>query len=352
MLSRRIECRRKTEEMPKKQILRVNKKEVESTALSYDDLVILFQQYISEYGEPPTSDKCNGKYNLPCISRIKTIVGTVGGTYEEFLYQFGLKHGVIVNGILKSVNEISYEDLKYLYKEYIDQYHKAPTTVECKLENNLPYKSVINLILEQENITHDEFLLEFGYMNNKRKYPFVHIGDIFGRWKVISKADPRKGGHTPMIPYWLCECTCGSKTRREISENALQTGNSKSCGCLQIESIKKLRGTYRKQNFEEWCAENKHQEFLERWDYAKNTKLPSEVSYVSSSKFYFKCPIGKHESSLYALKCVIKMKILKCRFCDSFAQRFIDIRGEDAVEKYWDFEKKQGQPVVVASVFY
>lgn len=338
--------------MPKKQLLRVNKKAIESTELSYDDLVVLFQQYISEYKEPPSCDKCNGKYNLPCISRVKTIVGTVGKTYEEFLYQFGVKHGITVNGVLKSVNKLNYEDLKCLYIEYINKYHKVPTAIDCKLENNLPYRSVINSILKQENMTHDEFLLQFGYMNNNRKYRFIHVGDIYGRWKVLAKAAPRRGGHTPMIPYWLCECTCGSNISREISENALQTGKSKSCGCLQRESIGNLRGTYRKQNFEEWCIKNEHQDFLERWDYEKNKKLPSEVSYISSSKFYFKCPIDKHESSLYALKCVVYMKILRCKFCDSFAQRFIDIKGEDALEKYWDYDKNIDDPWTIAASSY
>ena len=32
--------------------------------------------------------------------------------------------------------------------------------------------------------------------------------------------------------YWLCECDCENKTRKEIAENHLINGNTKSCGCL------------------------------------------------------------------------------------------------------------------------
>lgn len=31
--------------------------------------------------------------------------------------------------------------------------------------------------------------------------------------------------------YWLCECDCGNRTK--VSGAALQSGNTKSCGCLQ-----------------------------------------------------------------------------------------------------------------------
>ena len=33
--------------------------------------------------------------------------------------------------------------------------------------------------------------------------------------------------------YWLCECDCENKTRKEIAENHLINGNTKSCGCLK-----------------------------------------------------------------------------------------------------------------------
>lgn len=338
--------------IPRKQILKAGSKKVDSTELTYEDLEVLFKQYISKYGKPPRAEQYNGKYNLPCVSRIRTIVSSKGIAYETFLNKFGIKHNLLVNGILKSENEIDYSDLKILYAEYIETHNKIPMSKDCQLINNLPHRKIINVILKKEKITYDDFLLIFDRMSGKRKHPPIHIGDTFGRWKVIATAPPRQVGHTQRTSFWLCECTCGSGIRKEISDNSLQTGNSKSCGCLQIESIQKLKGTYRKQNFEQWCISNNHQDFLDRWDYEKNQKLPSEVSYISHNKYYFKCDVGIHESSLYQLSSIVQMKTMRCKFCDSFAQRFINIRGEDALEKYWDYNKNTDDPWTIPGSSY
>lgn len=71
--------------IPRKQILKVGSKKVDSTELTYEDLEVLFKQYISKYGKPPRAEQYNGKYNLPCVSRIRTIVSSKGIAYETFL---------------------------------------------------------------------------------------------------------------------------------------------------------------------------------------------------------------------------------------------------------------------------
>lgn len=49
----------------------------------------------------------------------------------------------------------------------------------------------------------------------------IKIGDVFGQWEVIGQGDK---------PYYSkCRCTCG--TIRDVSNNSLCTGKSKSCGC-------------------------------------------------------------------------------------------------------------------------
>ena len=53
-------------------------------------------------------------------------------------------------------------------------------------------------------------------------------GERFGRLTVIERAPKRLRSVT-----WLCECDCGN-TCEKIGEN-LKTGNTKSCGCLNIE---------------------------------------------------------------------------------------------------------------------
>lgn len=333
--------------MPKIFILKIGDKDVPTSKLTYEDLIDLFQQFIKKENRMPSMLELNVKNNLPSYSKVQKILNDKNMSYKEFCSLLGDNKMLVVNGIYKHPKDITYEDLVSLYREYINKYKIAPTSTESNIENNLPHRSIVNSILKEKGITHDDFLCLFGVMNGKRKYKPVKIGDVFGRWKVIDKGTSRiyksKNGKNTAI-FWLCECTCGSGIKREISENALQNGGSKSCGCLQQESIKKLKGTYRKQNFEEWCIKNNHQDFLSRWDYDKNKVLPSQISYISHEKIYFKCPCGKHKSSLYQLSSLYTMKELRCKYCYSFAQRFIDARGENALEKYWDYDKNDVDP--------
>lgn len=43
-----------------------------------------------------------------------------------------------------------------------------------------------------------------------------------------------------------------------------------------------------KYTFEEWCINNDRLDILDRWDYEKNDKLPSQVAYRTKMKYYFK----------------------------------------------------------------
>lgn len=54
------------------------------------------------------------------------------------------------------------------------------------------------------------------------------IGQQFGRWTVISKADINR-----KFPHWNCRCQCG--TERAVQQANLRNGTSKSCGCLSKE---------------------------------------------------------------------------------------------------------------------
>lgn len=60
------------------------------------------------------------------------------------------------------------------------------------------------------------------------------IGQRFDKLVVIKLADQSWRG----AAFWLCKCDCGEK--KIISGNHLQTGNTKSCGCLHRESASTL----------------------------------------------------------------------------------------------------------------
>lgn len=198
--------------------------------------------------------------------------------------------------------------------------------------------------MQEKGITHNDFLQSLGYRSNKKRYDDLHINDIVGRWKIIGVGKSRKSGKNKNIPYWICQCTCGSEIIREVSDNALKRRESLSCGCIQQESISNLKGTFRKQSFYDWCKFNNHGDFLDRWDYSLNKVNPQNISYCSKEKIYFKCSCGKHKSAAHRLNHVSNMKEFRCKYCDSFAQRFIDTRGENALELYWDYDKNTKDP--------
>lgn len=53
-------------------------------------------------------------------------------------------------------------------------------------------------------------------------------GSKIGRWTVISRCEDRP-------KYWLCKCECG--TTRIVNGGNLRQGQTRSCGCWNIESI-------------------------------------------------------------------------------------------------------------------
>ena len=56
------------------------------------------------------------------------------------------------------------------------------------------------------------------------------IGKRFGRLTVIAESPIRKN----KAVCWVCKCDCGNITQ-PIKSSTLRNGESKSCGCLQVE---------------------------------------------------------------------------------------------------------------------
>ena len=94
-------------------------------------------------------------------------------------------------------------------------------------------------------------------------------------------------------------------------------------------------------SFEQWCVENNRQDVLERWDYELNSCLPSEITFGTNKKYYFKCPKELHKSELKSIGKFTSGQegSLDCKACNSFAQWGIDNLGDDFLEKYWDYDK-------------
>ena len=63
----------------------------------------------------------------------------------------------------------------------------------------------------------------------KIKIPGIGIDFRVGMLTVVSATEQRKNGYT----IWECRCDCGKDTA--VGQTLLQTGKTKSCGCLQHE---------------------------------------------------------------------------------------------------------------------
>ena len=75
--------------MAQAKLLDVAGRQVLTTEVTYDDLVILYKQYIEKYGEVPIFSKCDAKHNMPQGRIINRVIAEKGITYNDFLLQFG-----------------------------------------------------------------------------------------------------------------------------------------------------------------------------------------------------------------------------------------------------------------------
>jgi hypothetical protein len=58
-------------------------------------------------------------------------------------------------------------------------------------------------------------------------------GQTFGRLTVIKRV-PSPDKLSGRSTWWLCSCKCGK--RLEVRRQSLVTGNTKSCGCLRVQT--------------------------------------------------------------------------------------------------------------------
>lgn len=64
----------------------------------------------------------------------------------------------------------------------------------------------------------------------------VKVGEIYGRLKTLGLQERRPvGNQGQMATYFLCQCECGSDPKW-IGRLNLKNGDTKSCGCLDLES--------------------------------------------------------------------------------------------------------------------
>lgn len=90
-----------------------------------------------------------------------------------------------------------------------------------------------------------------------------------------------------------------------------------------------------KYSFAEWCRDNNHQDWLDRWDYELNEVGPDDVAYKSDKNCWFKCDRHIHDSECHPLYNIVHWKTCNlCSKCLSFGQWLIDNFGDDAINLY------------------
>lgn len=152
--------------------LLVGDKYVNTTDVTYDDLVILYNQYIEKYGEVPIFSKCDMKHNMPQGRIINRVIAEKGITYNDFLLQFG------------KVSHVRTESKDYdlyvkRFKKISDRVGHA--LVQKELFNNeygLPNPTWFVKYCPDKNVkTYDDFVLWCGYESNKLKKDDDIIGE-------------------------------------------------------------------------------------------------------------------------------------------------------------------------------
>lgn len=63
-------------------------------------------------------------------------------------------------------------------------------------------------------------------------------GQRFGRLVALERLEKKRGSSF----LWRCQCDCGNTV--ETSANSLLSGNTRSCGCLRVEAIKRTNAKY------------------------------------------------------------------------------------------------------------
>jgi len=163
---------------------------------------------------------------------------------------------------------------------------------------------------------------------------FIDIaGQRFGRLTVlrISHVDKRYGS------YWVCQCDCGKENI--VRGTKLNSGHTKSCGCLHVESATKIltrHGRHNSLEYNSWrnmrarCSDPKNKNaslylekgirVCERWntfenffaDMGERPSLNHSIELKDNSKGYEPCNCIWATSLEQARnKCTVKLSVVK-----------------------------------------
>jgi hypothetical protein len=127
----------------------------------------------------------------------------------------------------------------------------------------------------------------------------IPVGTRFSRLQTVGTGEQRRDSKGR--PHYVCPCRCDCGTSLLIREQCLRSGNTRSCGCLQIESAQVLKfkhGECQSRTYSIWM--NMHQRCTSRhsskwkWYGAKGVMVCARWrDYRLFLKDMGECPTGK-----------------------------------------------------------
>lgn len=163
-------------------------------------------------------------------------------------------------------------------------------------------------------------------------------GDIVNGLQLAS--DPyiveRRHEYGAMVKCLLCDSDPFEVILADAKKRRVE-----GCGCQTYKYSSKTG-----KSFYDWCIENDRSDLLDRWDYELNDCDPTEVSYASRKKCYFKCDKHAwHDSKIVTLSSITSGgNNLKCNQCESFAQWVVDNYNEEYLDQIWNQDLNQCSP--------
>lgn len=161
------------------------------------------------------------------------------------------------------------------------------------------------------------------------------VGKRFGRLVVIKQAPHRNGR-----AYWHCKCDCGNEV--DVCGSSLTTGNTKSCGCYNLEVASKkfiTHGMRYTRFYHIWCGmkarchnQNSHKYRIygargiivcDRWkDYFENFRDDMYESYLAHVEEF-----GEKDTSIDRIDVNGNYEPSNCRWATWKEQRVNQRRG-------------------------
>jgi hypothetical protein len=105
----------------------------------------------------------------------------------------------------------------------------------------------------------------------------------------------------------------------------------------------------RRKSFQEWCIENNHQDFLDRWSVLNDT-TPDKIAFRSHKYVYFNCDKNEnHKPKLMILGNAVQHNTIICDECNEHIS-FYEwcLQNNENLLKRWNYELNQCSPKDIA----